>query len=166
SRPVLFAGVLGGLLGGLFAFAAGRMIGGPMQEPANAQPVSQNSSSPEARAVLDSFLGKLKDLKDEEFINDVKVGMTFRDASEFEAFKKAFKDSRILFFSMFGQRKGNFDVVRETALLPELVRYVCIEHFEGGAVAWVFILYKTTEGWRVNAILWNKELMLAFPGGS
>ena len=49
-------------------------------------------------------------------------------------------------------------------LRPDLVRYVYIERFERGSLVWLFVVYRTKDGWRLNTISWNPDLIHAFPG--
>jgi hypothetical protein len=163
-RPILLAGLLGGLLGGAAAFVAVRLIG-TAADPAKAETPQTFTASAEVRGVAEAFLGKLKAMKYDEFIGDVKQGMTFLNETEFEAFKKAFLESRLLCHNVYGQLTGEYELLREVALRPELVRLVYLEKFDRGAVAWSFILYQTRQGWRLNDVRFNINLIHAFPGG-
>jgi hypothetical protein len=165
TRSILLAGLFGGLLGGGGVFAAVRLAGATPDQAKAEQP--QASAAPaEARGVAEAFLAKLKDMKYQEFVGDVKEGMTFLNEPEFEAFKKAFLDSRTQCHGVYGKLTGEYELVRETAPRPELVRFVYLEKFERGAVAWSFVLYRTKEGWRLNDVRFNINLLHAFPGSA
>ena len=164
TRPVLLAGVCGGLLGGAAAFVAGRLF--PPNPPVDQaqSPAAQAATAPEARQVVEAFLGRLRDMKYNEFVEDVKAGRTFMSDTEFEAFKKSFLDSRVVYHGAFGKSLGEYDLIRETVLRPDLVRYVYVEKFERGFLVWLFVVYRTKDGWRLNTISWNPDLIHAFAG--
>ncbi|HVL16282.1 MAG TPA: hypothetical protein VM529_27160 [Gemmata sp.] len=161
TKAVFLAGVLGGLLGGVAAYAAARMF--PAPPAGDTAAGGAQASAPEARQVVEGFLGKLRDGKYPEFVEDVKRGRTFMSEAEFEAFKKSFVESRKVYHGGFGNLTGEYDLIRETVLRPDLVRYVYIEKFERGSLVWLFVIYKTKDGWRLNTISWNPDLIHAFP---
>jgi hypothetical protein len=159
----MLAGVIGGVLGGAFAFTLSRVLpagDADGYQVQNATPVT----SPEAKQVVEGFIDKLREMKYEQFVNDVKMSWTFISDPEFELFKKSFMTSRQGYHDKFGRLLGKYDPIRETVLMPTLVRYIYIEHFERGWVMWQFIVNKTQDGWRLNMIIWNHELLHAFSG--
>lgn len=155
TKPILIAGVLGGLLGGVVSFAATRWL--KPAEPTKAEVPA------EARQVAQGFGAKLKAGKYDDFLTDVKSAMVFDGENDFRAFQKSFEESRNLFPKVYGTPLGELELVRETALTPNLVRFVYLEKFPRGALAWVFILYKDAERWQLNYLTWNKSLGGIFP---
>jgi hypothetical protein len=154
TRPILIAGLLGGLLGGVVSFAASRLI-----TPAPAkQELPPPVQATEAREVADAFIAKLKVGKTDEFVQDVKAGITFMSEQEFAQFKSDFTESRKVIPQVLGRATGEFELVRETALSPSLVRLIYLEKYERGGVAWSFTLYRTQDGWRVDDVSWNRKL--------
>ncbi len=145
TKSIIIAGLLGGLLGGVASFAANRFIK-PVEV---AKPHSEPSSSA-AREVADAFVSKLKAAKFEEFIIDAKRGMAFNDEKETAAFKARLNESRILYTHQLGPSLGEFELLRETALSPSLVRFVYLEKFERGGVWWVFVMYHGKDSWQLS----------------
>ena len=169
ARAIVLAGLLGGLLGGAAAFAAMHFLNIPGASARTDQTdqTGQPTAAPsEARAVAEAFLNKLKEKQYKAFIADAKAGLIFPDKTGSEAFEKTFLASRADFHNVYGKQTGEYELIRETVLRPDLVRLVYLEKFERGAVAWLFVLYKTQHGWRLNSLVWNRDLLLAFPAGS
>ena len=167
TRPILLAGVLGGVLGGVVAVAAVKLLWSPPVEPPKVETNAQTFPIPaEARTIAEGFLSLLKAGKYDEFPDEVKKARTSISDDEFALFRKKFTQSRYLYHGMYGAVTGEYELMREFALRPDLVRFLYLEKFERGAVAWVFVLYRTKDGWRLNGVVWNEELNNAFPTGS
>ena len=164
TKPILYAGLLGGLLGGVASFAASRVITpvAPAKQDQNLPPVP----AIEARGVAESLIAKLRTGQYADFVEAVKQVMIFVNEKEFEMFRQRFEESRALYHGVYGQPTGDFELIGESSLRPELVRFVYLEKFQRGAVAWFFVLHHDQEKWRLNGIVWNKDLIHTFPGGA
>ena len=162
TRPILIAGLLGGLLGGVVSFTASRLISpAPAKQETTPPPPPQPT---EAREVADAFVAKLKAGKIDEFIQDVRLGITFMGDDEYAKFRTDLTESRRVVPQILGRASGEFELVKETPLTPSLVRVVYLEKFERGGVAWYFTLYHGKDGWRVDDVSWNRKLGLVFSG--
>jgi hypothetical protein len=164
AKPILYAGLLGGLLGGIASFTASRVITpvAPSKQDQNLSPVP----SSDARGVAEASIAKLRAGQYADFVEAVKQGMIFVNDKEFELFRQRFEESRVIYHSVYGQPTGEFVLISETSLRPELVRLIYLEKFQRGAVAWFFVLHHDQEKWRLNGIVWNKDLINIFPGGA
>ncbi len=148
GKPILFAGLLGGLLGGVLSFAASRWL-----VPTVAAKPDAAGSSPtltEARGVAEAFIGKLQAAKLDEFLQDVKQATPTFTEQEFAAFRKQFEDTRLNYLARNGPPLHEFELIRETALSPSLVRYVYLEKYTRGGVIWNFVLYHGKDQWRLD----------------
>ncbi len=166
TKSVLMAGVLGGVLGGLGAYLAVLWLKPVEAAPTNAGVATREPASPEARAVAEAFVSKLRTGKYDEFALDVKLGMSALPDKEFAVFKQKFEEALLLAHGVYGTPTGEVELIGETALTPNLARFVYLQKFPRGAMVWFFVLYNTPEGWRLNGIVFNKDLIHAFPSGS
>jgi hypothetical protein len=145
TNSILIAGLLGGLLGGVVSFALNRTI-----KPAPPQPATgTNGPASGAREAADAYVAKLKAAKFEEFIADARQGATFTTEEGFAAFKTKLINSRTVYTNLFGSSSGEFELLRETALSPSLIRLVYLEKFERGCVWWMFVLYHGRDSWKL-----------------
>lgn len=165
TKPILLAGLLGGLLGGVVSFAASRWI--KPAEPAKPNAGGKvEAANPEAHAVAEAFVAKLKATKYDDFLADLRIGMVRMTDKEFEAFKQNYDVFRATVQTLFGTPTGEIEFVRESVVGADLARYVYLQKFPRGAVVWVFTMYRTTDGWRPNSLVWSDNLQQAFPAGS
>ncbi len=158
TRSVLFAGLLGGLLGGVFSTAASRWLPGPTTATA-AIPVPA-----EARATADAYVARLRAGKYDEFVNDLKNGMVFPSEKEFDEFRRSFELYRTVIPGIYGPLSGDVTLVREGAATPDLARFVYLQKCPNGLVVWTFIMYRGAEGWRPSSVSWSHDPLRAFPG--
>jgi hypothetical protein len=158
-RFILVAGVLGGLLGGLAAFAASRWI-----KPISADPArtTLEPAIEEARGLVDLLLSEVKAGKHDEFVKHVQMAMSYLTPDAFTAFQKDYLESRKEFPQTLGPPLGEFVELRRTALSPDLVEFVYMEKFERGGIMWVFVLYRGKDHWRLAWMTWNRQLQQAF----
>ena len=157
TKPILVAGLLGGVLGGVGSLGVTRWM-----KPAT--PAKTEVGGPaEAKQIAESYIGKLKEGKYEEFKADVKAGLDFTSEAVSQAYNKDFDEARRVYPGASGSPTGEFDLLRETALAPDLARFVYLEKFQRGSLLWIIVVYRTPERWRINAIAWKPELILAFP---
>lgn len=159
-KSLLTVGLLGVLVGGAAAFAAGRWI-----KPAGASKPDATSVAPEAteaRQVAEAFVAKLRAAKFDEFAADAKLATAAVADDTFAKFKGRLDQERNLYAKLYGKSTGEFELLRETALSPGLVRFTYLEKFENGGVAWFFILYKGKDTWKLSFVDWSDKLALAF----
>jgi hypothetical protein len=156
TRPILIAGLLGGLLGGVASFAAGRLI-----KPATPTPVptAKEKATEEARHIVEEFLAllKLEKEKKDEFMKQVKNGYTYMHDDVFKRYKQEFDNVRLVYPGIFGDPLHEFELLRETALSPDLIQFVYLEKFDHGGVIWRFIMYRGKESWRIAILIWSQE---------
>lgn len=162
-RNVFVAGVLGGLLGAGGAFSAGRLVPVKAAEPV----VNPTTATPDPlpRQVAESLLARLKVGKGEEFTKSAKASMHLISDQEFAVFQKNFTASRETYARGYGPSLGEFELVREHAASPSLVRLVYLERFEKHGLLWIFVMYRGKDGWAIAHVNWVPELNLAFAGG-
>jgi hypothetical protein len=162
TRPILFAGLLGGLLGGVTSFAADRLIKPATPTPA---PTAKEKATEEARHIVEEFLALLKAEKEkkDEFMKQVKNGYTFMNDDLYKRYKQDFDTARSFVYpGYFGTPLYEFELLRETALSPDLIQFVYLEKFDHGAVIWRFVMYRGKESWRVANLIWSHEGRDAF----
>jgi hypothetical protein len=165
TKPILLAGVLGGLLGGVCSFAVGRLTKTPPPEKPNLT-LGTIAVPPDARNKTETYVDKIRQMKYDEFVNDLKTGMIFMSDKEFADFKQSFEVFRTVVHGVYGTPTGEVTLLHETALTQDLVRFVYLQQFPRGAIVWTFVLYRSKDGWGLNRVLWNRDLLLAFPGSS
>jgi hypothetical protein len=160
TRPVLLAGVVGGLLGGVAALVAGRMFPPPaaQDQPAAGRPEARS----EAREVVELFVDKLRAGKFDEFALDAKMGSPTLTDAELVKFKARLSEFRTVTTQTLGRSSGQFELLRETALSPSLVRFVYLEKLERGGVWWLLVLYRGKENWTLAWVDWGANLQRLF----
>jgi hypothetical protein len=167
TRPILIAGLLGGLLGGVASFSASRLLvpAGARSEQTQAVPAGPVAVPADARQVAEGFVAQLREGKFEQFAISAKLGKVDSTDADFAAFKVKLLESRTVFTNTFGPSSTEFELLRETALSPSLVRFVYLERFERGGVLWVFVMYHGTDsGWRLSWVDYGTHLAGIFAG--
>ena len=142
TKPVLLAGLLGGVLGAVFAFALARTF------PATPK-LSPPPPPSEGRQFADDLIAKLKAGKSDEFTAKVRNG--FPELND-EDFNQAVRQPLLTMRENFGKAYGQpseFEFVRETAISPSVVRFAYLEKFPHGCVVWVIACYDGPQGWQV-----------------
>lgn len=158
ARPILIAGLLGGVLGGVVSFAAGRLIKPP--EPVKSDPIPN-----EARERARSFIAKLRAGKFEEFAQDARAGTTIRTEAAFTEFQSKLLESRVAFTNGMGPTTGEFELLQETIAGTSLVRFVYLEKFERGGVVWILVLYRDRDSaWRLTYLDYGWNVAGVFAG--
>lgn len=157
KKPILIAGLLGIVLGSAAMFAAGRFL----KPGAQSAPTENDKAAEEARHILEEFLAKLKEGKNEEFMAMIKLGYTFLTEEAYRDVKQKFHNSR-LEIGLYGKPLNEFELLHQTAISPNLIQFVYLERFEHGAVIWRFVMYHGKESWRVAHLFWNPNAYEAF----
>jgi hypothetical protein len=158
KKSLLTVGLLGVLLGGAAAFAAGRFI-----KPEEAgKPQAAATDAGEARKIADAFVAKLKAGKFAEFALDARIASAGVTEDAFKQFQTRLGRDRAEFEKLYGKSTGEIELVRETALNSGLVRLAYLKKFENGGVVWFFILYKGTGNWKLSFVDWTDKMALAF----
>ena len=140
TKPVLLAGLLGGLVGAVFAFALARTF-----------PTTPKSPPPppsEARPLADDLVAKLKAGKNDEFLTGVRQAFSDRDDEQFNQVRQNLLKSREGFGKDYGG-SSDFEFVRETSVGPNLVRFAYLEKYPHGCVVWTLVYYNAPGGWQV-----------------
>jgi hypothetical protein len=161
TRPILIAGLLGGLLGGVVSSAASRWVIPTRAATADAKP--RIPIPQEARTAVEWYTAKLEALQYDEFASEIRRGVKAVPKDQLETFLKEFQQSRQTYHGAFGNHIAPFELIRETAVSPDLVQFVYLEKFEATSVAWFFVFYQTKEGWRLVRVIWKEDLLIAFP---
>ncbi|HEY1186096.1 MAG TPA: hypothetical protein VGE74_00505 [Gemmata sp.] len=137
TKPVLLAGVLGGLLGGIGGFALTRAF--------PTQPLPDKPH--EARPVADDLFAKLQKGRTDEFLAAVRPGFAELDDAAFETgVRQPLQAAREGFAKGFGG-PGQFEFYRELAPAPGLVRFIYLERYPKGCLVWFLYAYRTADGW-------------------
>lgn len=145
TKPVLFAGLLGGLLGGGGGFALTRAF------PAPAKPVVVAEPDPHpARALADELIADLKAGRDDAFFGTIRRGFVELNDEQFAQFRQGIEAGRQKFAKDYGTR-GDFEFGRETVLSPSVAQFVYVEKYERGCIAYFVVFYQTPGGWRMLA---------------
>ena len=161
GKPILIAGLLGGILGGFLSFAASRFIKPAVVEP---PPTAKEKATEEAREVVLAFLDILKagtKEKNDEFMQQVERGYTYVP-EDFKTYKEHFANSRFIYPNIFGPSLHDFELLSQTAASSNLVQFIYLEKFEHGAVVWKFIMYRAKDNWRIAYVIWYHEVQKAF----
>jgi hypothetical protein len=162
TRPILIAGLLGGLLGGVAAFAANRWIVPTHAATAEAKP--HIPIPKEARTAVEWYIAKLEAMQYNEFAAEVRRGMVkILPQERVDKVLKEFQQSREEIHRTLGNHTAPFELIRETAVSNELIRFVYLEKFEDNVVVWAFVVYQTKDGWRLVRFAWDPEVLNAFP---
>jgi len=155
-RTVLAAGLLGGVLGGVISFAASRMI---VPVP-HGKDEAKARSAAEARPVVESFIGKLRD-EAAGLGTEIEQGRWLITPQEYASFRGQFVGDRGRFAMQYGERTGEFELVREEAVSPSLVRFVFLEKYQRDGVLWFFVVFRTMGDWRIVGVSWKDRLAVA-----
>ena len=158
TKSVLFAGVLGGLLGGFGGYALLRTLPSTLKS-------AQVPDAPrsEARALADELVAKLKAGKNDEFLAIVRSGFNELTDDQFGQLGLQMKTMRSNFTSVYGA-PSEFEFVRETTFGRDAVRFAYTEKFPRGCVVWSFTYYASPSGWQVSGFQYRK-LDSAFESG-
>lgn len=162
TRPILIAGVLGGLLGGGASFIASRTI--TPVPTVKEEPPTPPQSVQEARQVAEAFLMSVRDGNRDQLAADVKNGVWLITEQEYESFLRQFTADRDRFVKQYGQPIRHFELVRESILCPSVVRLTYLEKYERDGVLWFFVVYHTMDGWRLVGVSWKDKLAVAATG--
>jgi hypothetical protein len=157
-KPILIAGMLGGLLGGVASFAATRLI---KPVVAATPPTTKDQSTADARRIVEAYLQEVIEGKNDEFLAHVKLGYTFLSDEEFNNAKVNFKNNR-LSAGVFGKPLKEFELLQEIPLSPNLIQFVYLERFEHGGMIWRFIMYNGKEHWLIAYLNWTPDSLKAF----
>jgi hypothetical protein len=158
-RKLILVGVVGALLGGGVTFAAGHFA---QAKPTEATPPANGDPTP--RSIAEGLFSRLKDGKTEEFADTVKASSSPISDVEFVRFKKNLVDVRAAFAKTYGSSLGEFELVREQAVSPSVVRLVYVEKFEKNGMTWVFVMYQGKDGWKVASVNWFPDPGAALGG--
>ena len=143
TRSVLFAGLLGGALGGVVAFGLARTF------PAPPPPVPTPQPS-EARQYADDLIALLKAGKNEAFLKGVRQAFDMPDERFDVEIREPFFKLREGRVREYGAG-SEFEFIRESSLGPNLVRFAYLEKFPRGCVVWYIVFYNGPTGWQVLA---------------
>jgi hypothetical protein len=141
SKPVVVAGLLGGLLGAVLSFALGRVLPAPVKPPPPAAPS-------EARGYAEFGLSKLKEGKHDEFMEFLRPAYLQAPPEEFARVRAGLIKAHEENVVAYGPG-GDFEFCDETQLSPTAVRVSFLEKYQRGCVTWTFVVYKGQAGWLV-----------------
>lgn len=158
-RKLLLAGLLGAIVGGGIAYAAGRYA-----QAKPAETAAEATGDPSPRSIAEGLLEKLKDGKTEEFADLTKASTHLISEIDFLTFKKKLLDARGTFMKAYGSSLGEFELIREQVAGPSVVRLIYVERFEKNGMTWVFVMYRGKEGWKVASVNWIPDPAAALPG--
>lgn len=149
TKPILIAGILGGVLGGIISFAATRFI-----KPATPTAVksAKDEAVVEARDVVEQFIALIRAGKTEEFLGQVKMAYTFLSEERFKEMSISYQNARITYERIYGKPLNQFDLIREAALCPDMVQFLYLERYEHGGPIWRFVMYRAIDRWRISLI--------------
>jgi hypothetical protein len=152
-KPILIAGLLGGLLGSSASVVASRFL---KPAPVPPPPVPNQDAINEAREVVNSLLTELKDGRTERFMAHIRPAYQQMTDDQFKQFKKDFVNARLEYPRYLGNPLGQFEVIRESADGPNLVRLTYMEKYEHSALIWRFILYRGSESWNLAYLKFDR----------
>jgi hypothetical protein len=158
-KPILVAGLLGGILGAVFSIAGSRFIKPyvPTQPPTD-----KEKAIADAKMVVEALIGQVDTEKHEQFLEQIKLGYTYLSEEQFRETKKKYDTTRNNISQIYGPPLHKFDLVRETAASPNLVQFIYLQRFEHGAVVWRFIMYKGKDAWLIAFLDWTTLMHDAF----
>lgn len=154
TKPVWYAGLLGGLLGAVFSFMLARAL-----PPAPPKPPIPPPS--EAREFGDSVIERLRAGKIDD-VSGIPRAVPEETDKWRERNKKAVDESREYCKQRFGQPTGELELLRETVFGLSMTRLVYLEKFPRGAVVWAVALYRAADGWCLISVS-VEPLEQAFP---
>ena len=162
TGPVVVAGLLGGLLGGVASFAASRMIA-----PAPATKSDSTTEAPiasEARQITDAFMAAVRDGATDQLAGAVKSGVWLVSDKEYASFLGQFTPDRARYAKQYGEPSRQFELVREVTLSPSLVRLIYLEKYPRDGILWFFVVYHSEDGWRLVGVTWKEKLVSSVSG--
>ena len=151
TKPVLLAGLLGGVLGAIICFALLRAF---PSEAKSAAPTNPTLTAPptvpqDGRAFADDLVAKLKDRKDEELKS--RIRLAYRELND-EEFNKGmwepFLQARTDFANIYG-KSLSIELARENVVSQDIVRFTYLERHEHGCGVWSIVCYNSPSGWQV-----------------
>lgn len=145
SKPVMVAGLLGGLLGAVLSFGLGRVLPAPVKPPPPAPPS-------EARQYVEFGLSKLKEGKHDEFMEFLRPAYLHAPPEEFAQVREGLSKAREDNVKAYGPG-GDFEFCRETQLNPTAYRVSFLEKYQRGCAMWTFVVYHGDAGWLVVSCL-------------
>ena len=155
-RTMFLVGVLGAVLGGGGTILSGRFM--------TAKAAEHSAIEPAARGLAADLIEKLKSPDPDKFPAAV-YGNTFLISNEeLLILKTSLVKAREQHAKSHGKTTGEYELVREQSAGPAVVRFVYVEKFERGGVAWYFLLYRGSEGWKIADVKWDPTLNVAFAG--
>jgi hypothetical protein len=143
SKPVLVAGVLGGLVGAVLSFALGRWMPAPPAVPPPAPPS-------EARQFAEAVFDLLKAGKHDAFMDQLRPAFAEATDEQFAEVRKRMYETREGNAKRYGGG-GEFEYCRESALGSALVNVTFLERHPRGCVVWSLVVYRAADGWKVLA---------------
>ena len=69
--------------------------------------------------------------------------------------------TRPLLEERYGERLGHL-LISQEKVADTVLRLVYLERFEYSALRWSFYFYRTSDGWIVNTMHWDDQIMLLF----
>lgn len=162
SGPIIIAGLLGGLLGGVASFAASRMV---VPAPATkSESQKQTPLSSDARQVTDAFMTAVRDGATDQLAGAVKSGIWLISDQEYQSFLGQFTPDRKRYAKEYGEPSRQFELVREVALSPSLVRLIYLEKYPRDGILWFFVVYRSQDSWRLVGVTWKEKLAASVSG--
>lgn len=145
TKPVLLAGVLGGLLGGVGGFALVRAF------PAAAKPSAAAAETPHpARPLADELIANLRGGRNDAFFATLREGFGELTDEQFAQLRAGTEKARQEATAAYGP-PGDIEFGRETVLSPSVARFIYVEKHARGCIAYFVVFYQTPDGWRVLA---------------
>ncbi|QJX00152.1 hypothetical protein [Frigoriglobus tundricola] len=150
TRSVLFAGLLGGVLGAVIAFGLTRTFPFPVPPPPVPAPRPSDARPSAARQYTDDLIALLRAGNNEAFLKGVRQAFPVPDERFDVEVRVPLLKQRQLWEQEYG-KGSDFEFIRETALGPNLVRCAYLEKFPRGCVVWYIVVYNGPTGWQVLA---------------
>lgn len=144
TKPVLLAGLVGGVVGAIVCFALLRTFTPVAKSASQTSTISQ--ASPEARVFADDIVAKLKADKDDEVVGLMRLAFLEMTDQQFDEVRNSFLATRAS--TPYGRSLG-IDFAREYAINKDLARFVYLERFADGCVAWIITCYNGAKGWQL-----------------
>jgi hypothetical protein len=157
--PIVGAGLLGGLLGGVASFAAGHFI---KPAPTDSATTAKAEAVVEAREIANKYMDMLKTGKFEEFMKQVENTHMLMTKEKFEKFKREFDNDRLHADRFFGRPRNEYELIHEEAKSTDLVELIYLEKFDNGVLYWEFVLYRGSDRWKLASLAWSHEMRQAF----
>ncbi|MCI0704624.1 MAG: hypothetical protein L0241_26505 [Planctomycetia bacterium] len=152
TRPILLAGILGGLLGVAGNFVLARWFPTATKPDVPENPPQQS----DARTRGEELVAHLQAGKNDEFLAIARSGFAEMSDKEYdEVVKKRMKGFRELIAKAYGQTRG-FEFLRETVVGASIVEVAYLEKFSRNCVVWFFYLYNNGEGWLLMGFFYSR----------